>query len=79
MHTRRFAGEGLKKRAKTLVLEIKELSYRERLAVMDLPTLEEKTKGDKIAAFEFLNEFDNVDKGQFFELSRNHTPRGDST
>lgn len=53
-------------KGKKLVLEEREPSYRERLAAMNLPILEERrNKGERTTTLKFQSETDFVESDQF--------------
>lgn len=52
------------KKEKKNLLEIRAISYRERIAAIDVPTLEKRRKGEDMD----LNLFDKVDIDQLFDV-----------
>lgn len=48
--------------------ERKESSYRERIASMNLPNSRKKKNEGMIRTLKVLNQFENVNKEQFFEI-----------
>lgn len=49
---------------------VPELSWSERSAAMNMPTLTERRKGDTITGFKFLNKTDNVESEKFIKISK---------
>lgn len=62
--------EGVQRRATKIIQNYDRLSYEERLQRLDLTTLEtRRLRGDMIEVFKILNNFEDVDYTQFFNLS----------
>lgn len=61
--------EKVHRQAAEIVIEVRELSYRERFVAVELPTWEEGRKiGYLISTYKFLNRFVEVNMEQFFIL-----------
>ena len=70
--------ERVQKHATRMVPELRDLSYRERLRVLNIPTLaERRERGDMITVYKFMRGFDKVDSEAFFERNKDVT-RGHS-
>ena len=62
--------EGVQRRATKIIQNYDKLSYEERLQRLDLTALEtRRLRGDMIELFKILNNFEDVDYTQFFNLS----------
>ena len=62
--------EGVQRRATKIIQNYDRLSYEDRLQRLDLTTLEtRRLRGDMIEVFKILNNFEDVDCTQFFNLS----------
>ena len=71
--------EKVQKRALKLLSlpELEQLSYKDKLATLGLTTLEERrTRGDLIEMYKLLNDLENVNYQNFFELRRYPGLRG---
>ena len=63
--------EQVQRRATKLVPSLRNLSYEERLKLLNLTTLEERRKrGDMIETFKIMRNFDKIDASNFFTLRR---------
>ena len=63
--------EKVQMRATSLVPELRELAYPERLAELGLTTLEtRRVRGDLIEVFKIMHGYDNLERSQFFKLRR---------
>ena len=70
--------ENIQKRTTRMVPELKELSYTERLAKLNLFSLDNRKKrGDMIQLFKILNGIENIDANTMFTYSKSQT-RGHS-
>jgi ribonuclease P/MRP protein subunit RPP40 len=55
--------EGVQRRATKLVVEMKEMSYEERLKFLDMTTLEtRRVRGDLIEVFKIMKGLEDVNK-----------------
>lgn len=57
--------------------EVRPLSYKERLAKLDLPSMKDRAKrGDLIEAYKILTNKLNIDPAHFFDLQASARTRG---
>lgn len=71
--------ENVQRRATRIVPELKGLTYEERLAALNLPTLEyRRRRGDMIELFKILHGIDDIDYTTMFSLSPHTQIRGHS-
>ena len=69
--------EKVQRRATKLVRGIKHLSYQERLAVLQIPSMEERLqRGELIETFKILTGKVVIDPGRFFERNQDTRTRG---
>ena len=70
--------ERVQRRATKIIPQLKHLDYKDRLQLLELPTLENRwNRGDLIETFKILKDLDNVDKESFFKLEQSgHNTRG---
>ena len=68
--------ERIQRRATKMVLELRDLSYEERIKECGLTTLETKRlRGDQIEVFKILNGYENIDRNVFFSLKKDSRTR----
>ena len=71
--------ENVQRRATRLVINLKHLTYPERLKTLGLPTLEyRRDRADMIQVYKILNNIDKVDKDSLFKMSTYQATRGHS-
>ena len=62
--------ERVQRAATKMTPELQDLPYEERLARMELTTLEKRReRGDMITLFRLLNGMENIDRGDLYELN----------
>ena len=62
--------EKVQRRATKLVLEIKQLSYKERCQALNIQTLKDRRlRGDMIEVYKLLNGYEDIDYRTLFTLS----------
>lgn len=66
--------EKVQKKAIKTVLEVRELTHRERPAAMGVPTLEDRRR--HMTTYNFLNRSKEIDIEQCFKAGNNRTTRG---
>ena len=67
----------IQRRATKMILEPRDLSYKERLTECGLTTLEtRRLRGDQIEVFKILNGYENIDRNVFFSLKKESRTRG---
>ena len=60
-----------------MILELRDLSHKERLKECSLTTLETKTlRGDHIQVFRIFIWYENIDRNMFFSLKKDSKTRG---
>ena len=65
------AVERVQRRATKMVPGMKDISYRDRLEALYLPSLKaRRVRGDLIQVYKILNNIDELDSNKFFELSK---------
>ena len=63
--------ERIQRRATKIILELRDLSYEERLKKCGLTTLETMwLRGDQIEVFKILNGYENIDRNVFLTQER---------
>ena len=69
--------ENVQRRATKRIPELKDLSYGERLAKLDLPSLQyRRDRGDMIQVYKIFTGRDRLNPDDFFEMSRSQGTRG---
>ena len=69
--------ERLQGRATKIILELRDLSYEERLKECGLSNVEiMRLRGDHIEVFKILNGYENIDRNMFFSLKKQSKTRG---
>ena len=69
--------ERIQRRATTIIPELRDLSYEERLKQCGLTTLEtRRLRGDQIEVFKILNRYENIHRNMFFSLKKYSRTRG---
>ena len=69
--------ERVQRRATKLISSLKDMTYENRLKLLNLTTLEtRRLRGDLIEVYKILKGFDDIDSSRFFELSSERRTRG---
>jgi ribonuclease P/MRP protein subunit RPP40 len=69
--------EKVQRRATTLLRELKDLPYEQRLQALELPSLVyRRLRGDMIQTFKILHGYEDIDPSCLFQMSTNRQTRG---
>ena len=70
--------EKVQRRATRIVRGMKDCSYDERMKILKIPSLKyRRFRGDMIQTFKILNDLDDLDTNDFYDLSTNNTRNND--